>query len=251
MKIAIAGGTGTVGHHVVNSVRAQGHQPISLSRSQGINVRTGTGLQKALAGVEAIIDVTNAASIEYTEATAFFTDVADTLQHIGRESGIRHIVTLSIVGIEKASFGYYRAKLDHEQAASTGEVPHTVMRATQLHEFPAQLIAMTRDQDDMAQVFEVRVRPVAARTVAEVLTEIASGEPSGRAADLAGPNEADLVTLAREYVKARGKHITIQADIKTMADLPTNGLLPGDNARIEGPTFQQWLTSEDATTLPI
>lgn len=112
MRIAVAGGTCTVGHHVLESIRAREHEAVVLSRSHGVNVRTGEGLRDALSGVDAIVDVTNAPSIEYDDATAFFTDVAHTLQRVGDECGVKHIVTLSIFGIEKTSFGYYRAKLD-------------------------------------------------------------------------------------------------------------------------------------------
>jgi hypothetical protein len=74
-------------------------------------------------------------------------------------------MTLPITGIDKTSFGYYAAKLEHERAAASGPVPSTVMRATQFHELPAQLIAITR-HDSQAHVLDLRpVQIVAARTV--------------------------------------------------------------------------------------
>lgn len=89
-------------------------------------------------------------------------------------------MTLSIVGIEKTSFGYYAAKLEHERAAASGPVPSTVMRATQFHELPAQLIAITC-HDSQARVLDMRpVQTVVARTVAQVLLE---GRPGGPDAD--------------------------------------------------------------------
>jgi uncharacterized protein YbjT (DUF2867 family) len=82
------------------------------------------------------------------------------------------------MGIDKTSFGYYAAKLEHERAAASGPVPGTVLRATQLHELPAQLIAITR-HDSRAHVLDLRpAQPVAARTVAEVLVELAEAAPS-------------------------------------------------------------------------
>jgi hypothetical protein len=61
------------------------------------------------------------------------------LQRTGARQGVEHIVTLSIVGIDKTSFGYCAAKHEHEHErdAASGPVPGTVMRATQFHEFPA------------------------------------------------------------------------------------------------------------------
>lgn len=251
MRIAVAGGTGTVGRYAVDAIRNAGYDAVTLARSQGVDVRTGEGLTASLTDVDAVIDVTNASSTEYQEASSFFTGAAQTLQRVAGEVGVSHIVTLSIVGIDNTSFGYYRAKLAQEDAATAGEVPHTVMRATQWHEFPAQMIAMSRQGGDTGYVFYVRVQPVAARTVGNVLVELAAGSPQGRAPDLAGPDQHRLVTLAREYLKARNSPIKVQADEQTLADLPEGGLLPGPSARIEGPSFADWLTTPDAASLEL
>ena len=41
MRIAVAGGTGVVGRHVVTAVRAAGHEPVVLARLTGVDVTTG------------------------------------------------------------------------------------------------------------------------------------------------------------------------------------------------------------------
>jgi uncharacterized protein YbjT (DUF2867 family) len=250
MRLAVAGSTGMVGRHVGALARKAGHEVAALSRSRGVDVRSGQGLADALEGVEAVIDVTNASTTEQGPATDFFTEVAGTLQHAARERGVGHIVTLSIVGIDKTSFGYYTAKLEHERAAASGPVPSTVLRATQFHEFPVQIIAATRN-DSQAQMFDLRVQTVAARTVAEVLVELAEGTPMRRAPDLAGPQEDDLVALARTFVKHRGEAITVNPDAETVDAIPPRALLPEEDARIQGPSFQEWLSSQDAAALTI
>ena len=50
MRIAVAGGTGVVGRHVVAAAAAAGHEPVVLSRSAGVDVATGQGLDRALSG---------------------------------------------------------------------------------------------------------------------------------------------------------------------------------------------------------
>lgn len=77
------------------------------------------GLSNALDGVDVVIDVANASTIEEGPATEFFTTVAGNLQRAGAERGVRRIVILSIVGIDQADFGYYRAKLARERAPSS------------------------------------------------------------------------------------------------------------------------------------
>ena len=250
MKIAVAGATGTVGRYVVEQAQSSGHEVAPLSRSHGIDVRTGEGLAHALDGVHALIDVTNPPSNDAITATDFFTEAAQVLQRVGAERGVRHILTLSIVGIDRTAFGYYAAKLAQERAVTAGPVSSTVLRATQFHEFPAQIIARTRNGAN-ARVFDLRVQTVAARTVARVLIELAMGEPRGRAPDLAGPEEADLVDLARRFVARRRLPIEVQADAQSIPGVPPGALLPGDDARIEGPTFGDWLMSEDAAALAV
>ncbi len=249
MRIAVAGATGMVGRYVAQSAHDAGHSVVGLSRSRGIDVRSGEGLERALDGVEVLVDVTNAPTTEEAAATAFFTEAARTLQRIGAGRGIRHIVALSIVGIDRMPFGYYAAKLAQERAVAAGPIPSTVLRATPFHEFPAQLISRTRNGSE-ARVFDVRVRTVAARTVARVLIELAEGTHRGRAQDLAGPQEADLIALARRFAKCRRLPINVQPDAEAAVRLPPDAFIPGDDVRIEGPTYEEWLASEDAAELP-
>ena len=55
-KIAVAGATGRVGHHVVEVLAARGRDVVPISRTHGIDVISGEGLEEALAGVECIVD---------------------------------------------------------------------------------------------------------------------------------------------------------------------------------------------------
>lgn len=250
MKIAIAGATGVVGRHIVTAARRRGHDPIAISRTDGIDVATGNGLHEALAGVDVVIDVMNAESLEEGPAAAFFRTASANLQDAAHRRHVGHIVTLSIVGIDEVPFGYYRAKLGHERAASAGPVPSTIQRATQFHEFPAQLIGAMRD-GDQASMFDVSVQTVAARTVADALLGVAEQPPASRAADLAGPERANLVDLARAFAARHAPGIEINPDADTLAGVAPDALLPTAEARLEGPTFEQWLSSQDAAGLAL
>jgi uncharacterized protein YbjT (DUF2867 family) len=250
MRIAVAGGSGLVGRHVVDAAQHQGHQVVVLSRSNGIDVRSGQALASALDGVAAVVDVTNPGSGERDGPMAFFADVAGRLQSVGAACGVSHIVTLSIVGIERAPENrYYAAKLRQEQLALAGPVPATVLRATQFHEFAVQMLRRTR-RDTGAHVPNMRVQSVAARTAASVLVELASGLPVGSAPDLGGPEQADLVTLARKFVEHFGLRIPVVAAAPDPT-VPYGATLPGPGARLERPTFDEWLETEDAARLAV
>ena len=108
----------------------------------------------------------------------------------------------------------------------------------QFHELPAQVIALIR-HNTKARVLDLHLHTVAARSVAEVLIELAEGPPQHGMPDLAGPQEADLVNLARAFVKRRGLSIAILPDSKSVPGIPRRVLLPDAGARIEGPIFEE------------
>jgi uncharacterized protein YbjT (DUF2867 family) len=245
MRIAVAGGTGVVGRYVVDAASAAGHEVAVLARSKGVDTRSGDGLAQALEEVEAVIDVTNAGTTEEVAATDFFVASMANIQRVGAERGVRHLVVLSIVGVDRVPGGYYAAKLVHENAALAGPVPATILRATQFHEFAAQMIAWNRD-GSVVRIPSLLVQTVAARTVGRVLAEVAAAAPQGRVADLAGPEQADLVTLARRL----SDHLHLGVEVHALeADVPAGALIPNENARIEGPTFDEWLSTDDADKL--
>ena len=248
MRIAVAGGTGLVGRYVVELARARKHAVVVLSRAHGVDLRNGRGLDSVLNGVDAIIDVTNPGAADRADASAFFADVVRTLQSAGAAHHVGHILTLSIVGIERAPDNrYYAAKLEQEKLARAGPVPCTVLRATQFHEFPVQMLRRAR-QGSIANVSRMRVQSVAARTTARVLLELASGPALGRAADLGGPEQAELASLATRYVEHFGIDITVREGAAD-PNVPYGATLPGTGARLEGPTFGEWLETDDAARL--
>ena len=52
-----------------------------------------------------------------------------------RQAGVRHIVYVSIVGIDRVPYPYYRYKLMAEDVVRSGSVPWTILRGTQFHHF--------------------------------------------------------------------------------------------------------------------
>jgi uncharacterized protein YbjT (DUF2867 family) len=50
-------------------------------------------------------------------------------------ASVRHHVALSIVGIDRADNGYFRAKVAQEKLIEAPGIPYTIIRATQFMEF--------------------------------------------------------------------------------------------------------------------
>ncbi len=88
-RIAVAGATGRVGRHVVDVLRENGHEPVAISRSDGVDVITGDGLAAALDGVESVIDTATGPSPEQAAATEFFTTAVRNLAKSGKGRGCR------------------------------------------------------------------------------------------------------------------------------------------------------------------
>ena len=254
MKIAVAGATGRVGRHVVELLTAEGHDVIAMSRSAGVDVITGEGLQKALRGVERIIDVASGPSPSQEAATEFFTTAARNLQEGSEQAGVQWIVMVSIIGIDRFTAGYMAAKLAHEKAMLAGPIPTRILRAAQFHEFVAQIVEWGT-QGDVSYVPKFRAQLVAARTVAQALADLvidpgsppAPGSAAAPILEIAGPRPENLVDMAIQLTAKRGDRLRIEG-VSNPADpdralYETGALLPSPNARLAGPTFEQWLNS--------
>jgi uncharacterized protein YbjT (DUF2867 family) len=248
MKIAVAGATGRLGRHVSEVLAERGHEVVAMSRATGVDIITGTGLDAALDGVEVIVDAATGPSPEQQPATEFFVAAARNLQAAGLRAGVRRAVVVSIINIDKSGGGYGLAKIAHEDAWRSGPIPLRIVRAAQFHEFVAQLLEWGT-RGEVAYVPEMRTQIVSARTVAEVVADVATSEdePAG-IVEIAGPCEEDLAALATMLVARRGTPVKVQA-VRDPADpdadlQATGGLLPGPRARLAGPTFEEWLDQQ-------
>jgi uncharacterized protein YbjT (DUF2867 family) len=246
-KIAVAGATGRVGRHVVDVLEEQGHEVVRMSRTTGVDVTTGEGLDEALDGVEAIVDAATFPTPDEQAATEFFTAATRNLQAAGERAGVQRIVVVSIIGTDKQTRGYGAAKAAHERAMLEGPIPATILRAAQFHEFVEQLVDWSR-QGDVAYVPRMRTQLVAARTVAEELATLAiDGAPTPAAPfpEIAGPREESLVEVAALLAQRRGDPVRIEpvtAPEEFGGELNESGaLLPGRDAKLAGPTFAEWL----------
>ena len=246
MRLAIAGGTGTVGRHVTRIAREAGHDVLVLTRAHGHDLRTGAGID--VRGVDAVIDVCGPDGRAARDPARFFAETTARLLRAEHAAHVPHHVALSIVGAAHAPYGYYRGKAVQEQLVAAGPTPWSVLRTTQFYEF-AESSAVSVGPWLLSP--RMRSRPVAARAVAQRLVHIATGNPLGDARTLAGPHEWRMAELLREILRHR-------RDGRRVLEVPLPGrfghalrngtILPADDADFDTLDLRTWLAESSGGT---
>jgi len=220
MKIVVIGGTGLVGAKVVQNLRDLGHEATAAAVSTGVNSVTGVGLDAALAGAAAVVDVVNSPTIAEEGATAFFTRSTENLLAAGRRAGVRHHLVLSIAGVDRVlESGYLRAKLAQEALIKASGIPYTIRRSTPF------------------------LQPVAADDVAAMIAKVVTRAPANETMEIAGPERFILDELVRRYLKDKRDPRRVIADIHARyfgAEIDDRSLTPGENPHIGSTSFATW-----------
>ncbi|NNH71166.1 SDR family oxidoreductase [Nocardia uniformis] len=201
-EILVTGGTGALGRHIVDRLREQGHKVRVLSRRAGAgthtgDLSTGAGVAEAVAGVDAVVH----AASDFRKFGG--PDLTQTEQLLRASGGVAHLLYVSIVGIEKFPFRYYRNKLACERMVVNSGVPHTILRATQFHELIASALRSVERLPVAPLPTDFRFQPVATPDVARRIAELVASEPLGRASDFGGPEVLTLAELAQTWRAAR------------------------------------------------
>jgi uncharacterized protein YbjT (DUF2867 family) len=138
--VLVTGAGGQLGRVVVPRLAQAGHnvRPMSRSPRPGwvlADLETGAGLDEAVRGVTTIVHLASAPRRSQQ------TDVEGTrrLLAAARTAGVRHVLYISINGVDRVPLAYYRAKLATETVVEQGGVPWTVLRAAQ---FPSLVDTM-------------------------------------------------------------------------------------------------------------
>lgn len=202
----VTGGTGTIGSRVVPLLHGAGQDLRILSRRGGDDrpglrhvegdVVAGRGLVEALDGVDVVLHLAGGAKGDDT--------AAQNLAAAAKDAGVKHLLLISVIGADAMPIGYFRAKAEAEHAIVQSGVPWTVLRASQLHEFVLPVVRGMAKLPLLPTPGGLRFEPVHVDEVAARLADLALGSPSGRVADLAGPDVLDVRQLAGTYLEVMG-----------------------------------------------
>jgi uncharacterized protein YbjT (DUF2867 family) len=211
VRIAVAGGTGTLGAPLAAELRRRGHDVRALSRRSAefpVDLTTGAGLDGALTGCQVVIDASNNSSPR--GAKGLLVDGSARLLAAGREAGVSHHVCISIVGCDRTPLGYYKVKTEQERVTLDGPLPWSIVRATQFHELVAWGFGAAA-RFGVLPLPRARLQTVAAIEVARAVADVAEREPLRGRIEVAGPEVVELRELARRWRAASGRRAALVA----------------------------------------
>ncbi len=159
-----------------------------------------------------------------------------------------HLVYISIVGIDRIPYAYYRAKLSCEELVASSGVPYSILRATQFHELLELGLRVVSRLPVAPLPLDFRFQPMAAAEAADQLATVALAPPAGRVPDVGGPEVIDLETIVGVWAQLRGGlRRTIRLPIPGAT---ARGFRQGLNTCPERPvgttTWRQFLAAETA-----
>ncbi|SNS50694.1 Uncharacterized conserved protein YbjT, contains NAD(P)-binding and DUF2867 domains [Geodermatophilus pulveris] len=231
----MTGGTGRLGRRVAEQLQGGGHRVRQMSRRGtgpgGVrgDLATGRDLFPAVAGAEVVVHAASDPRGDPWQA-----DVAGTrrlVQAVDRDR-LRHLVYVSIVGVDRIPYGYYHAKFAAEQVLLASGLPVTLLRITQFHDLLDELLATARRGPVLPVPMGWRVQPVDVAEAAAHTAQIAAGPPAGDVVEYGGPQELTAADAARAWAAARepGTRVVatpvpgrLSAAVRDGAALPTRG----------------------------
>jgi uncharacterized protein YbjT (DUF2867 family) len=239
VDVLITGGTGRLGQRLIGPLQEAGHSVRQMSRRgtgpggvrgdlAGREPVAGRDLAAAVAGAELVVHAASDARDPWQ------VDVAGTRRLVEAvdRSRLRHLVYVSIVGVDRIPYGYYHAKFAAEQVLLASGLPVTLLRVTQFHDFVDHLLATTRRGPVLPVPMGWRAQPVDVGDVAAHVTEVAGGSPAGGVVEFGGPEELSVADIARNWAAARepGAPVVatpipgrLSAAVRDGAALPSSG----------------------------
>lgn len=253
MNILVTGGTGALGRPLVTLLRDSGHRARIFTRNpeghddavQG-DLTTGAGLEKAVVGMDAVI---HAASATTQPTKLRSTDVVGTrrLLAMAREARVRHVVYISIVGMEGIAYPYYKTKLAAEGVVRENIVPWSILRATQFHTLMETFLGAFTALPLIAIVpYRWQFQPVDTRDVAARLVEIVTNQPAGMLPDFGGPEVRDFKSIAQAWLAVRNpgrRLVNLPLPFKFSRQFAEGRLLCPDH-KDGKTTFERYLASK-------
>jgi uncharacterized protein YbjT (DUF2867 family) len=261
-RILVAGGDGHLGSRIVKELENRSQTVRVMSRKTPLenmsrtyewaqaDVITGDGVDTALQDVDIIVNCLSS-PVQHT----YETDILGTRRLLAqaKKMGVRYVVHISILGIDRIIYPYYQYKLGAELTVVESGVPYLIARIAQFHSYVDYLLSPLRDieADEVSIPVDVQFQSIDTGDIAAHLApHIVSGDVVGRLADFGGPEVLTLRDMTAAWLEVQGIRRSIKAATEFDNDLPVfdafgDGLVNGYNTapdnRVEGIRWHTYL----------
>lgn len=252
--ILVTGGTGTLGPDLLQVIAERGHHVRAITRRPeqakapvGIEVvqadlATGDGLDLAMKGVDGVVHAASA------PRDSMHVDMEGTRRLVAAaaEAEVRHLLYVSIVGIDVVPYTYYRAKFAAEQIVAIGRVPWSIQRLTQFHPFVDSVLERLSAGPVTAVPMAVPLQPISTTDAARCLASALDGGPAGMLPDRGGPRVESFAELATQWRRAKrnsGGVLAVPLPGGLARALRAGGATCPSGAG-EGQRFGEWLATQ-------
>ncbi len=222
MRIAVAGGSGFLGRHVVEALRRDGHSVRVLARRvdptedreglthRAVDVGASPLPSDALEGCDALVNLVGIkAARGADDFTRAHVDAVDHLIEAARGAGIERFIHVSVAQSPDATGAYAQTKQEGEARARSSGLATTVLRPGLIYgpgdDALRNLVRMVR----LAPLVPVPMGaggPLPAIDVLDVAAAVSAAvqrpQTAGESIDLVGPEVLDLRTLVRRVARA-------------------------------------------------
>lgn len=208
MRVFVTGGTGDLGHRLVERLQEAGQDVLVGTRSpaHGNQVRYDlvSGPEEgSLDDVDVLVHLASNPLAPDDDVEG-----AESLWEAACDAGVGHVVYVSIVGIDRHPYPYYRAKLEVEKSLEASGLPYTILRTTPFHGLiPRFADEISRRIGFLPMPGGLRFQPVDPELVADRLVDLIQGPPAGRVPDLAGPEILPADEMVDQYLERTGKRV--------------------------------------------
>ena len=168
---------------------------MDLLKKEGLNKSVNNGIDTIL----------HLASLPLKKIDGQLADITLTknLLHSIEKANVKHFVYISIVGIDRIPFSYYKGKLECERLIKASGIPYTILRATQFHDlvdaFTSKLLTFPIAIVPKA----LKTQPIQVEAVASELNKITRGSPLNNVYEIGGKRVYSIGEIADSLLKVR------------------------------------------------
>lgn len=235
MRVLLTGGTGQLGKMLLNNLGLQHFtidvltrrkEPASNSGIGYINadLTDGAGLNSALTHDYDV--VVHCASHPRESDMVDVEGTRNLLKAVGNRN-VKNFIYVSIVGIDKAAYGYYQNKLRAEELIIKSGIPYTILRITQFHDFVLNRILNAGHENEVIVIpAGLKFQSIDLADVCKRINQLIQGGAGNSIQQIGGPEILEIETIVQEYQKIfkPAKRIQFTTNLNDFQRLFTTGI---------------------------